>query len=200
MPLVIPPGYAQAVIHMTLAGDPNDHIITLGVDVADTDYVGIANTILSSLSVASGPQDMISNDWEFSRVTLYAGQDGGPPFVAESTGPAITGALTGDTMPPNCAYLVEKLTGLAGRRNKGRLYLPGVPESYADQLGNLSAGVADDIVGAFGEFSAQAFLDNSIVGWVILHSTGESATPAPSPITAWACDPKLGTQRRRMRR
>ncbi len=51
-----------------------------------------------------------------------------------------TGAVLGEAMPANTAYLIQKLTGFAGRANRGRMYLPGVPESAVNGgTGNIAA-------------------------------------------------------------
>lgn len=77
-----------------------------------------------------------------------------PAFVTLS--PNWPGLSAGDPLPPQCAQVVTKYTGLIGRRRRGRLYLAGGRE--ADQAGGVWAagnvtavqGYADALLAVFG--------------------------------------------------
>ncbi len=112
----------------------------------------------------------------------------------------VAGSLVGSPLPNNCAWLIKKSTDLGGRRNRGRMYLPCPQEADVDAAGIcLSASVlamntqlaklmpGGTIHTAFG------FLGDPVV----LHETG-SQTPAT--VTDLSTQPKIATQRRRMRR
>lgn len=113
--------------------------------------------------------------------------------VGQSTGAAVPGA-TSRTQPGQVAIVCSLLTGLAGRSNRGRLYLPnGTINTGAD--GNLSTALLQGIA-------------NSIANWLSLLRTRSlggstvipvvaSATGPGVPITTVRVDSVADTQRRR---
>jgi hypothetical protein len=135
--------------------------------------------------------------------------DGQTGLMAPSSGKRTSGANTDAALPPNCAFLVRK-QGSGGRgARSGRAYLPGVPEGVVDNEGNIDAGLIDDTNGHL-----QAFLDGvSDTGNsggnrypVIVHRPPGAREPGPqvvqgssTRITSLTVDPRLGTQRRRLR-
>lgn len=66
----------------------------------------------------------------------------------------VSGGLTGNTMLPlNNAVVVKKQTGLAGRRFRGRLYLPGIPEDAVDDAGRVLGSFLTTINTAMAAFA-----------------------------------------------
>lgn len=203
MPLIIPPGFAQAVWSMTLTGDSEPIICTGGLDVsaAGGDFEAAADGAFAAWGANIMPS--VSDEYTLDHVTLYVGQDGGPPLVYDSTLTGSAGGLTNAPLPQNCAHLVRKRTDAAGRRGRGRFYIPGVPEGEVTPTGVLSTTYVDGMTA-----SAQAFLDElaTPVGaypsleLVILHrSEGIGTEPAPTPVTQLICESVIATQRRRLR-
>jgi hypothetical protein len=104
------------------------------------------------------------------------------------------------SLPQSVALLLQKRTGLSGRRNRGRMYLPGINEAVVDSRGQvLAASIASlnaslaTWLGKFGTIMAD--FDNM----VILHSLGISGAPPPTVVTQMLVDPVAATQRRRLR-
>ena len=103
--------------------------------------------------------------------------------------------------PSNTAVLIHKVTGIRGRRARGRMYVPAAtPEGEINNAGALSAPLL-----TFWEDACVAFMtDLDGLAYVpIVNQNVEGNTPAivPNPaITALLVDPVAGTQRRRMRR
>jgi hypothetical protein len=104
-------------------------------------------------------------------------------------------------VPQNTSYLIQKRSGTAGRRNRGRLYLPGVAEGNVDHKGLLTSATVSTINTALSGWLAKfATTIGFVDSMVILHSSGISATPAPTVVNALVVDPVVATQRRRLRR
>ncbi len=111
-----------------------------------------------------------------------------------STGSPKVGTVTGDGMTPQVAYLIKKLTALGGRRNRGRMYLPGANESKVDGQGNVSSSFVTSLQTAADWFFTD--LGTADIGLVILHA--DSSTP--TDVTGLTAQAKVATQRRRLKR
>jgi len=111
-----------------------------------------------------------------------------------STGAPENGTVSGDPMTPQVAYLVKKLTALGGRRNRGRFYLPGVVESKVDGAGNVLGAFQTTIQTSMDDFMTDTGAAD--IGVVILHSDGGT----PTDVTSLQVEPKVATQRRRLKR
>lgn len=103
---------------------------------------------------------------------------------------------TGAAAPPpmNTAMLVNKVTGLAGRKYRGRIFSPWpVDEANVTAYGTISAPQLA---------TAQATWDNALIalntaGYQphLLHTDGST----PTPITSFTVSQKIGTIGRRLR-
>lgn len=154
---------------------------TAAINVADTlnNVPGFTNFLDSNITIAD--------------VTAY--YNGGGSDLAVYTEPVnLPGTTSGTGTPPQVALLIRKETGLAGRRNRGRMFLP--------QPGNNNVG-EDGLVNATPlatyQAAADAFLADlatNLVPMVILH---EDSGIAPTPVSALVVSNVVATQRRRLR-
>lgn len=191
---VIPPGYSLLVHRFLLASDPEEMVFTMGVDngaLVDPDIIA-GNAVTAFLD--NWTPDFWVNESRFVGVTAYVGQDGPGSEVGEYIIDE-QGTATGAVLPSNCAMLVRKRTGTAGRRGRGRCYFPGVflLETAVDSRGALT-----DAYREFRQDAADAWLADlgtTFGGAVVLHT---NAT-APTPITALQVDGVIATQRKRLR-
>lgn len=96
---------------------------------------------------------------------------------------------------PQVSALVKLVTGLPGRSNRGRIYLPGVlPEADVDQRGNISSARVGLLQLAMDNLATRlATVDGQ---FRILHSDVE----APTAVTSYVVQSVAATQRRRLRR
>lgn len=204
MALIIPPGWLQAVYTFELTGDPEPMVITCGHKI-DSGSGGNGpdspNTLLTAF--AANWMSEMSNQYKLVSCTSYVGQDGGSPAVYVSTLGPYPGENSGSVVPQNTAYLIRKRTDVAGKRGRGRFYLPGVRESVVDQAGN----VHPDQVTAINLAASNWYDDlTSSPGltyyppYVLHRSEGIGIEPAPSAITSFRCENIVATQRRRLRR
>jgi len=115
--------------------------------------------------------------------------------VARTGGPK-AGEGGGFGAPPNVAYLI-KWSATGGRAQRGgRTYLGGVDEDQVQTNGDLTSGIAgqlEDDVEAW-----MALLATHDIGLVINSKSGE-ASYEPRTITGFGIDPRVATQRRRLR-
>lgn len=105
------------------------------------------------------------------------------------------GGAAGTFAPPQISVLVKMSSGLAGRKNRGRMYLPFLLEdATTDEFGRISNSARDayqGIVDALPNFCGGP--DSS---FVILHSDSSD----PTPVTEAVVQTQSATQRRRNRR
>lgn len=107
----------------------------------------------------------------------------------------LDGDATGDAIAPQVSALITKTTNTGGRRGRGRLFMPGLPESAVDQSGVVDPANRAALTGVWEDFrEAIAAAD---LPMVVLHSSG---SVAPTTVTALSCQGQVATQRRRNRR
>lgn len=203
MATVIPPGYALATIILRLANDPEDMVITFGIELggsfdAPTTMGNIRDAFTDTGSV--GPISRISNAYTFAAVELAIGQDGGPPIRTELA-VNVAGTDTAPPLPQNCAVLVRKLSALPGREGKGRMYVPGFAEGGVSPNGVIDSVNLTALQTRWDNFRAGVIVTDQVDNMVVLHSSPQAGgTPLPTPVTNLIVDNVIATQRRRLRR
>lgn len=191
----IPPGFAEVWMQFTTPLDPEPMYSAFGIDLAS----GVpmdqaeATSILgwSDLSVAP----TIGAEYFCGPGHVIAGQDGGDVRY-DGTHAAIPGTNSGNSCPNNTAFLVRKVTAQGGRRGRGRMYWPGVPEGDVGPTGVLTSGALNDLGTACNLLKSNLEALLSVDGLVLFH---ETAPFTPTPITDLLHMPRVATQRRRMR-
>lgn len=191
----IPAGSARVTMGYTRTGDPEAMLNVFGV-----------NTSLSGTAVC----DAVKDSWvtalkgdqasdiflAFVRAEMGTAS-GAPPYLTfEVTYNEAGGASAYAQAPPNVAVLVKKSTGVAGRQGRGRLFWPVVGESFSNNVGIVDSAVLADLQDGFTTFMDTLILNDADM--VILHGSGQPIT-IPSVVTALTVDPKVATQRRRLR-
>lgn len=192
----IPVGYAQANFIFTGAACPTGAEITLGLDVSG--FSGTPSDAGDALEVAwnSGQvPNSYTDDVTLASILVKFGPTATGPSAVWPVGAA--GGQATQSAPPQVAYLIQKQTALGGRAGRGRLYLPGVPDNAVDDGGNLTGGIDTDTTTRFNDFAIAAALAD--LSPVLLHGDN-SPISLPTPITSFACDSMVATQRRRLRR
>lgn len=77
------------------------------------------------------------------------------------------------------------------------MYFPGPADDDVDDSGFFNTGRRDDVTAAMNDFLDKMSTDD--LPLVLLHGVGSPIT-TPTFISSFSCDPKLATQRRRLRR
>jgi hypothetical protein len=125
----------------------------------------------------------------------------GPNDVGPSAEVAVgtAGSQIGSGAAPGTAYLVKKNTALGGRRNRGRMYIPGVDEDKVNPSGGITPSWITTVQTTLDDFfDGMAAVDLPLV---VLHTQVPGITqPSPVTITGLTLDQTVATQRRRLRR
>lgn len=198
MTLIIPEFYAQAVYRFALAGDSEEMLTTIGIDnFGPAEGTAIANDLQDDFNAAF-PAATFSVGYTFLGVRLYGGP--GPAHtVYESSGPPVAGTNSGPAMPQNVAFLVTKRTAQAGRRFRGRMFLP--PFLIGEDSISIIGKLAPAQLAALQDRVDAWLMDPPAYPKVLLHDdSGVSALPAPTPITQLVLSDTVATTRRRLRR
>lgn len=208
----IPDGAAQVTHFFGGVGCPEGAAVTYGLSV---ELVTDPQAHCDDIHAAFGSDIVASN--LTSDVTLletmikYGPTDVGATFVTADPIPG-SGAIN-TSLAPNTAYLVSKVTALGGRRNRGRMFLPGVFDGAVDDSGIVAPATVTQIQTGLDSFMANLELENSPM--VILHSPSytweiqggqprrvysEATPPPPTFVDALVAQAKVATQRNRLRR
>lgn len=195
---IIPPGFAEITMPITHNGLARSAAVVFGLELdgigPDADQIASA---MQGLFVATlGTR--IDNSCNIGPARAAVGQDGGLPVLGFASGPVQAGRSL-NSVPPALAVLIDKRTGLGGRRGRGRMYLPwALPEGNVNEVGlidtsevNLTQAAAVDWLDGFASQLAIP---------VLLHDEGLSAVPPPTPITSVLVSSVVSTQRRRQTR
>lgn len=191
----IPTDYAQATLGFTGVAVPTGAACTIGLNIEL--FAGTPAAAAEQVMIAFNPcmGTYITNKVSLTSVLVKFGPTNMGPsgtFVGN-----IPGLGNLDPAPPNTALLVRKLTGFGGRQGTGRFYWPGIADTQIDDGGNLGPATVADLQADFN--SAHGYLVANALVPVLLHGADEPIQ-APMPITSFAVQSRVATQRRRLRR
>lgn len=198
MGVQIPVGYGLATIVLQPVSGVKEVCWTFGFDGdaandPNTDAQEI-DTILTLNSTRLYAAGSFSLQWRYKGVRVTRMTNTGP--VVGQYDHDITGSLSVECVPINCAVLVRKNTNMGGRKGRGRMYLPPshIPEINVGATGNIQSLALS---------SLQTQIDNCFTALVasdckpvVLHS---DVVTSPAVGTGWQAQAQLATQRRRMR-
>jgi hypothetical protein len=195
MSLRIPVGFAEASLQFTFLGSTKLMISSLGIDLTtgfgadQTNTDNILNTMKDALEVP------LSADWNVAPFKVVYGQDGAD-VTFFGTGTTDAGDAAGAALPPGNAVLVRKVTLLGGRRNQGRMFIPGVREGNTTVAGTLSGGEQTAWQTAVSAMQTNLVALAAVDAIVLLHN---EAPFDPTPIASLIVQSLTATQRRRLR-
>lgn len=199
MGVIIPMAEYQANLRWSLEGDPEEMICTLGLD-----YTGVLSPLpqdvaelvydAAALEGSIAAADAMIQPWTFVGVTVYL-QTAEGIAVGIHNEPRTYSAGSPTALPQNCAALVKKVTGLSGRKNTGRWYMPSgyLNEASVSSSGVIAGGDYASIQGRIDDFLTN--LGTADLVPTVLHSDGSPSTP----IIDMVLDTQIATQRRRLR-
>lgn len=105
----------------------------------------------------------------------------------------LAGSQAGALLPPNCAFLVRKITAVGGRKGRGRVFYPSLGETFVDDAGNLTGGVAASSDTRWNGFRTDLAAAN--LPLALFHALGTT----PDLITLFQTQGRIATQRDRLR-
>jgi hypothetical protein len=195
MPLVIPIGSAHVALHLAFSGDPEQMITTFGVNIESTpspsDLAALATLFHTSFD------DQLVDEMTLVAAKATVGTSGDPIIV--ETVLDLQFSAAGNPLIPNTAVLLKKVTGLGGRHQRGRMYVPGY---RAESV--FSYGVIDPTNLLALQGAADAFLagipgaTGPWIEMVLLH-TDTAPSTTPTEVTQLVAQARLASQRRRLR-
>lgn len=166
-------------------------MITLGVDHAfdeppDTLATELAEAFIDN--VLPGLVQTLALVETRLRIATVTGEI----VVTDTTG--ANGSDTSESLPPNVALPIRKLTAFGGRANAGRWFVPGLAEDLVDPGGAIGSTARDAFTTSVGQYMAD--LATADFTPVILHSDPELT---PTVILAMLCGSKVFTRGSRLR-
>lgn len=224
MPLTIPAGEGTAAVRMRYGADPEEMVCTFGIRAGGSVLnTASAERILAAWIARIRP--LQDDSIGIVGVTIRVRDDGGGDFVYDAAPAAASvGGTVGAGLPSNCAILARKFTGRAGRRGRGRMFIPGINEGAIDEVGLLTPAGITAWDGALANFLADlgaaatagppatapvimtvqhnnttSSTRNSGGGVTTVTTTQGAAGPLPDVVTQLRVDGRIGTQRRRLR-
>jgi hypothetical protein len=195
MAVNIPIGYALTTLSFSNGALAGEAVITFGVDLRTvTDPFqdvcdGIGSAFVDTINTR------MSTSFFLEKCTLRMPTETGD--VTLETVLHAQGLVGGAQAPPNAAYLVQKRTGFAGKRNRGRFFLPGVQmDTLTNNRSDLVASGSLALLFNQCALFLEALGDMSVF-MVILHD--EAFSDPPRLVTSLVPMEKIATQRGRLR-
>lgn len=191
MPLFIPAGYYEVAYEMSLQGSTHTSVCTQGLQYTGADFPTDVPAVATAW--ADNMMNPMADVWSFTgcRVRDASGTVFDEPQSTQ-------GATAHTPTTPNVTFLLKKVTGLGGRKNRGRMYYPGCSEQDVDGVGTVIGSKITEINGQIGGWIGALALAN--FSPVILHNvTATDPTPAPTLMSTMFTETLAATQRRRMR-
>lgn len=158
-------------------------LITLG-DPSETLANQFNDQVITGYSQIISANDVVN--------TIEVRQLTGSPLGAFDLAVDVQGSDAGDALPPQNAPLVSWRTGLVGRANRGRIYLPAPVEDTQTQ-GQLSTAYKAAAQNVADSMIEVGDLVSTFWQLVIFHQTSLTGTPVVSAIIR----NDIATQRRR---
>ena len=189
--MTIPIGFSQHTYMFSGQNVPTGAVVTLGIDSSPEPSI-VAEAANSRDAFALNVLPLLSSGLTFDGVLVKRGPDATGAIQFSPSGDV--GGASSSAIAPNVAALVRKVTGMGGRKNRGRLFLPGLVESVVDYAGRLDPTFQGNLQDAWNDF--QTAIEADSLTPVVLH--GDNT--APTVVTSFGVDSTVATQRRRLRR
>jgi hypothetical protein len=193
--MLIPFDYGQVNWKLTGTGLPSGAEVTCGFwhhnfagtvqDAAEALWQTWADNVMPLLA---------SSVAVTSALVKYGPNDDGAAYEFVDSQAGTAGS---ETSPPNAAVLVTKQTIVGGRKGRGRMYVPGIPEADVSPGGLIAGATVTAWNAAFEDMRDEATGLN--LPFRLLHGEYDPQ-PAPYSIEAFSVTDLLATQRRRLRR
>lgn len=202
----VPVNFAEVTVNISLDGDAEPMNCVFGImSPLAVNWTQQDADDLSSI-VGDFFQSCMAPQYTYDGITIAVGDASGDVYF-ESVQNAGPGTLGANALTQNVASLFKKSTASGGRRNRGRMFIPGPAETTVDAAGSWDSVVRDTLNGEAVTFLASlAAINNNMV---ILHPARPAPEPKPVPeaipeappteVTSLVLDPRVATQRRRLR-
>lgn len=187
----IPLGFGQVNLRFRGNGYPTGAEVTFGVQLLTEDDPGEVGETVRTLWAAD-LQERTPVQVTLNTILVKFGPNDTGPFVEVGVGQP--GGGSPGNVNPNMAILINKITALGGRANRGRWYYP-VAEDQVANAGILNPAEVTEMNTQLASFMAA--LTAAEIPMVVLH-TAPALTP--TTVTSMLTQGTTATQRRRLRR
>jgi hypothetical protein len=196
----LPEGFGIIRHRFLLDGDPESMYVSYAVKLTDGPFTADA--------VAQGTHEAWADLWGARGSDKYVLKETTSEINAGDPDPLVgayvhddPGVHSSTLIPQNSSWLVHKSTGFGGRRNKGRMYVPGVFESSVNDIGQVDGTAISDWNGSLATFRTAILAVAGVSALSLLHTpSDDDPTPTGTDVTALTMDSVIATQRRRLRR
>lgn len=192
----IPATYSESTTTFRLTGSQTYAQVVLGHQQG-TFSGGNAGDMASAVFDAweNAGLGWLDEGWTLDQVDVRANTGGTVTSGASGQTPVAGGASGAQASTPAVSVLIRKGTDQGGRHGRGRMYLPGMQETWTTEAGVLeSSGLA-----AVVSFAAQ-FLDELDAVEMPMRLLHVDETLDPAIVLTLSPQTVLATQRRRQRR
>jgi len=195
-----PIGFLKYSHKFIQAGDPRPYFVTGAASLDEAPALPGAIATSFHTAAATFHQARITSNIILKETIVRISQGAD---ADDTTGMALgdtAGGSASTPLPQNCAFLVQKFTGLAGRHNQGRMYWPTPAEGEVNAIGEILPTVLGGFNTALLNY-LNAIKNTTGVGeMVLLHTPRPGVlTPIPTIVNQLILDPVIATQRGRMR-
>lgn len=196
--MFIPENFAQVNLKFTGDDLPTGAEMTFGLrhDVAALTPLEVAQAVSQAWGTTAELFDYQTTQVSQDRVLVKFGPNDTGPSVEYSN--PWNGSIAQDTVTANTAVLIRKTTAVGGRRGRGRMFMPGLPENQVDGSGALNTTYQAGIQTSWNNFFDA--LEGADLPLYLLHSEGPAILVPPVPLTSLDVSATAATQRRRLRR
>ncbi len=198
MGIRVPEGHAEVAFRMFQSGDNEEMLCTIGLALGEVEQISQAGAENIANAWAATIRTVQTSEVAFRGCYVALGPDGvGARFVVDRN---VSGGVVMPPLVQNTAVLLKKNTGLGGRRNRGRMYVPGIPEGKVFGNGQIVGADHATWNTAAGNLRAELAALSFVTECVIFHTTADGVPGiAPTPIVSMTADTQVATQRRRLR-
>jgi len=192
-------GTALLVFSFIGGGIAGEAQITMGVQTDNNDVQQVADK--ANRACKASITNMQSQAVFLSKVKASLVTSAGIEIAESFAGLPFQAAGSLDCLPMNVAILIQKRTAFAGRKNRGRFYVPAVPNTSVNGAADPNGLTASALSGA--QTMADTFFaqltdsdDGDPLHPVILHPTPSTTV---TQVTSFSVQGRLATQRGRLR-
>lgn len=189
--MIIPAGFGQCTLNFTGTSLPQGAAVVFGFANAGPQDAEACRIDIATAWYNTIREQMCDSVIQSSQLVKLGPNDDGPTAAGVGTG---AGLLTGSAAPPQVSWLVSKRTALGGRRNRGRMYIPGIPETSVSPFGSIDPTLRQNMEDECDAFLAA--IDAAGCPMVILHNT----VGTPTLVQSLTVSASVATQRNRLRR
>lgn len=184
-------GAGELAVHNSQIDTEHVAVCTFGFEKATAPTVTDMNDLMVEFN--GNYNTRIGNTWGTLKVTARWQETPLLVVAVESTSARNDYGGSANSESPQCAVLVRKVTGFAGRRNRGRFYVPGPNSDDINSDGVLTSGAVTSWQ------SASTGWFNSMVAAGFDPVINHDDLSVLTTVTAYAVQAKTATQRRRIR-